>query len=368
MAGVDHRYDGDFEFFVGGGVAAFDCDDDGRPDLFFAGGSETAALYRNDSAIGRRAAVHPARSPRHRPRRGHRRLPDRRRQRRAHRPRGAAPRRGRDVARPRRLRVRGANESLGLDGGDVVDRRRSARCGRARTQLPTLAFGNYLEPDRRRAPTADCSGRRQRATATRRRFRWRPATARCRSCSATGVGRVERDLRMTNDRHYYRDGEDQLWRIVARATPHRRTPRPTGGAAADLGHGHRQPGRHGRRPARGVPHEPGRQQAADARGRRRPRPTYEDIALARGVTAQRPFAGGDVLPSTAWHAEFADVNNDGFIDLFVTKGNVEAQPEYATRDPNNLLHRPGRRHVRRRRGGGRNRRASTAPVAPRSST
>ena len=38
-----------------------------------------------------------------------------------------------------------------------------------------------------------------------------------------------------------------------------------------------------------------------------------------------PYAGGDVLPSTAWHAEFADVNNDGFLDLFVTKGNVEAQ-------------------------------------------
>ena len=44
-----------------------------------------------------------------------------------------------------------------------------------------------------------------------------------------------------------------------------------------------------------------------------------------------------MLPSTAWHPEFQDVNNDGFVDLFVTKGNVEAQPDYATRDPNNLL-------------------------------
>ncbi len=54
-------------------------------------------------------------------------------------------------------------------------------------------------------------------------------------------------------------------------------------------------------------------------------PTYEDIALELGATAHRPFTGGDVLPSTAWHAEFADVNNDGFLDLFVAKGNVEAQ-------------------------------------------
>jgi hypothetical protein len=71
-------------------------------------------------------------------------------------------------------------------------------------------------------------------------------------------------------------------------------------------------------------------------------PTYEDVALERGATAHRPFAGGDVLPSTAWHAEFQDVNNDGYADLFVAKGNVEAQPDYASRDPSNLLlGRPG---------------------------
>jgi len=55
------------------------------------------------------------------------------------------------------------------------------------------------------------------------------------------------------------------------------------------------------------------------------------------VTAPRPYAGGDVLPSTAWHAEFQDVNNDGAIDLFVTKGNVEAMPDFAAKDPSNLL-------------------------------
>ena len=66
-------------------------------------------------------------------------------------------------------------------------------------------------------------------------------------------------------------------------------------------------------------------------------PTYEDMALEAGVTAQRPYVGGDVLPSTAWHPEFEDVNNDGFVDLFVSKGNVEAQLDYASRDPNNLL-------------------------------
>ena len=47
-----HRYDGEFEFFVGGGVAVFDCDGDGLQDLYFAGGAEPAALFRNGSQVG----------------------------------------------------------------------------------------------------------------------------------------------------------------------------------------------------------------------------------------------------------------------------------------------------------------------------
>ena len=34
---------------------------------------------------------------------------------------------------------------------------------------------------------------------------------------------------------------------------------------------------------------------------------------------------------------FGDVNNDGMPDLFVTKGNVDAQVDYASADPNDLL-------------------------------
>jgi hypothetical protein len=67
------------------------------------------------------------------------------------------------------------------------------------------------------------------------------------------------------------------------------------------------------------------------------KPTYRDIGLKRGVLADKPFSGDTTLPSTAWHPEFEDVNNDGFVDLFVSKGNVRQQEGFAMRDPSNLL-------------------------------
>ncbi len=67
------------------------------------------------------------------------------------------------------------------------------------------------------------------------------------------------------------------------------------------------------------------------------RPTYRDIALRQGAIAYIPYAGGDQLPSTAWHPEFADVNNDSYLDLFVSKGNVGTVIDHAMRDPSNLL-------------------------------
>jgi hypothetical protein len=67
------------------------------------------------------------------------------------------------------------------------------------------------------------------------------------------------------------------------------------------------------------------------------RPVYIDQAFKRGITAHRPYVGGDIHPSTAWHAQFADVNNDGRADLFIVKGNVSSMPEFAILDPNDLL-------------------------------
>ena len=51
-AGLDQVYDGPWEFFVGGGGAAFDCDGSGFPSVFLAGGKNRAKLYVNKSKSG----------------------------------------------------------------------------------------------------------------------------------------------------------------------------------------------------------------------------------------------------------------------------------------------------------------------------
>ncbi len=339
-AGVDHRYDGEFQFFVGGGVAAFDCNDDGRAELYFAGGTEPAALYRNESPVG--GALHFVHEvspvtdltsvtgayPVDIDSDGHMDL--------------AVLRVGENVV----LRGLGdcrferANERFGLDGGADWTAAFSATWEGSNT-LPTLAFGSYLAPGEQVAGDAMCADSRLlRPEASGDRYA--PPVALTPGYCALSMlfsdwnrsGR--RDLRVANDRHYYTDGEEQLWRMAPGESPRQYTTadgwRPLriwgmGIASQDLtGDGY---------PEVFITSQgDNKLQTLDGGAAQ---PSYRDIALRRGVTAQRPFTGGDVLPSTAWHPEFADVNNDGFVDLFVTKGNVEAQPDFASRDPNDLL-------------------------------
>ncbi len=334
-SGIDHSYSGAFEYFVGGGVAAFDCDADGRDDLYFAGGSEPAALYRNRSPVGgglrfdRQASSVtdlPAVT-------------------------GAFPldidsdrtvdlvvlRRGGSVV----LRGLGdcrfiaADEQLGLDGGDAWTTAFSATW-EGSNALPTLAFGSYLRKEE--LTCADSRLMRPLPSGDRYSTPIPLAPGYCTlsmlfsDWSRTG----RRDLRVANDRHYYSDGEEQLWRIAPGKAPRLYTAAEgwaplqiwgMGVASRDVtGDGY---------PEVFITSQGDNKLQTLAGGA--DRPTYRDIALRRGVTAQRPYTGGDVLPSTAWHPEFEDVNNDGFVDLFVTKGNVEAQPDFASRDPSNLL-------------------------------
>jgi hypothetical protein len=338
-AGIDHVYDGEFTFFVGGGVAVFDCDEDEKPDLYLAGGTNPAALYRNESPTS--GALRFAEVPHS--------VTD------LTGVTGAYPldvdsdgntdlavlRLGENVM----LRGLGdcrferANEAWSIDGGASWTAAFSAKWEGPAT-LPTLAFGNYVEIDEAGKQIGSCSDN----------FLFRPGP---RAAYADPVSLSpgwctlsilfsdwdrsgRRDLRMTNDRHYYREGEEQLWRI-AEGEPPRLYTREEGWQKMQIwGMGIASYDVTGD----GLPEvfltsqgDNKLQTLAEGSSE----PNYRDIALRYGVTAHRPFTGDVVLPSTAWHVEFQDANNDGLIDLFIAKGNVEAMPDYAAKDPSNLL-------------------------------
>lgn len=339
-AGLDHAYDGDFFYFVGGGVAVFDCDGDGRQDLYLAGGAKPAALFRNESPVGgtlRFERVAGATTD-------------------LERVVGAYPldidadglvdlvvlRLGENVL----LHGTGdctferANERWHYDGGDAWTAAFSATW-ESPDSFPTLAFGNYLTPASVEDRTYVCDDNEL----------WRP------KADGRGYGSPvaltpgyctlsilfsdwnrsgHADLRVSNDRQYYRFGEEQLWRVEPGEEPrpwtHDEGWQPVhiwgmGIASQDLnGDGY---------PEVYLTSQADNRLQTLADGAATPH--YRDIAVERGATAHEPYTGDLEMRSTAWHAEFEDANNDGLMDLFVSKGNVEAQADHAMRDPSNLL-------------------------------
>ena len=350
-AGVATTYDGDSTYATGGGVAAFDCTGDGRPELFVAGGANASAIYRNESPIGgalRFEAVAPTAAA-------------------AGVGAGSAlvgpgvlgayplDVDGDGVADLAVLRIDGlhllrglgecrftdGNSAWSLDGGSGMTTGFSATWEGA-ASLPTLAIGRYLKMAAG-VETSDCDDNllvRPRAGGTPSAYA-PPSTLAPGFCTLSMLfsdwdrsGR--RDLRVTNDRQYYIDGEEQLWRIATGEAPRLYTDADgwrrvevwgMGIASYDVtGDGY---------PDVYLTSQGDNKLQALAAGASQP--SFGDIALARGVTAAQPYTGGDSLPSTAWHPEFEDVNNDGLVDLFVSKGNVNVMADYAAKDPSNLL-------------------------------
>ena len=208
--------------FVGGGVAAFDCDDDGCPDLYLAGGERAGRAVPQRQPDGRSAAIRAGRR---------RRRPtwtavtgaypldidgdgD-------HRPGGAARRRERPPARA--SATAGSSErtsAWGFDGGDgwtmafsaTWEATRPADPGVRRTTWADAAGdpATYAAPDNELVrPAADGDGYGAADPARR------PAVARCRCCSATGTGPGGATCASatTGTTTTTSDGEEQLWRI-----------------------------------------------------------------------------------------------------------------------------------------------------------
>ncbi|MEL6953552.1 MAG: CRTAC1 family protein [Pseudomonadota bacterium] len=329
----DHIYGGPWEFFVGGGLASFDCNGDGLPEILAAGGQNPAQLFLNlsagtvafeahDSALGVTGVT------------------------------GSYPL---DIDSDGNLDVvmlRVGQNRLFLGRGDCTFEASEllplSEDGRWTTafsatwevdaRLPTLAFGNYVDRSNPDGPFGACD-----ANLLYRPDDWAyppPSLLEPGYCALSMLftdwarqGRA--DLRVSNDRHYYgREGAEQLWAMEA--SPRLYTQADgwerhqlwgMGIASQDI-------------TGDGLP-EVYLTSMGDQRLQFRDpsleSPTYTDAPFDRGVTAHRPYTGGDERPSTGWHPAFGDMDNDGWVDLFVTKGNVEEMPGAAMEDPNNLL-------------------------------
>ncbi|MBX3567033.1 MAG: CRTAC1 family protein [Rhizobiaceae bacterium] len=343
-AGLDHTFAGEWEFMVGGGAATFDCDDDGFPDLLMSGGVNKAKFYRNASLRGGAIKFSAQESGLE-----------------LDMVSGAYPldvdgdgktdlvllRVGENVVM-RGLggcRFERANEAWGFAGGDLWWTSLAATWEHG-ADWPTIAVGSYIDRKEEISPWGSCTDNWLLRPAARERKFAAPVVLKPSFCPLsmlfTDWNRSGTpSLRVSNDREYYEGGQEQMWKVEPGKEPSLYSAAEgwrnlriwgMGIAGYDLNFD-------------GYPEyfltsmadNKLQSLAATPEDGSQPKPTYADIAFAKGVTAHRPYMGDDSKPSTAWHTEFQDVNNDGQVDLFVVKGNVWEMPDFAAKDPNNLL-------------------------------
>ncbi|WP_074257682.1 CRTAC1 family protein [Vannielia litorea] len=322
---VEHIYTGGWEHFVGGGVAVFDCSGDGLPEIVAAGGASPAVLLRNGG--GMRFTV------------------------------GGFPEIAEvsgvwpididsdgvtDLVLGRvgpNILLRGTGDcgfekaDWGFDGGDRWSPAFSATW-EAGQSWPTLAFGNYVDRDNPDGPFEACDVNhlhRPNGEGYGPVTVLEPGFCALSILFSDWARRGQQDLRVSNDRHYYvSGGTEQMWRLD-------KEPRLLGEAEGfepvsiwGMGIASRDLTGDGRPEV--MLTSMGDQVLMEWNGEGYVRAPWE-----RGATATRPHTREDGRPSTGWHAEFGDVDNDGRADLFIAKGNVDQMPGMAMDDPNNLL-------------------------------
>ncbi len=343
-SGIASTYRGDWEFMVGGGAGSFDCNADGFPDLVLVGGEDKAKFYLNRSTQGGALKFEEKVSGLE-----------------LDKVIGAYPldidgdgqqdvvllRSGENVVMRGlgECRFERANEAWAFDGGDAWSTAFSATWERGNA-WPILAIGNYIDRFEDFEPWGSCTDNwlHRPTSSTERRFApplpltpsYCPLSILFTDWNRSGTP----SLRVSNDREYYKGGQEQMWHVEPGKTPELYTQAEgwkylriwgMGIASHDIDFD-------------GYPEyfltsmaDNKLQKLGEIPADGKPKPSYNDVAFAKGATAHRPYTGGEIRPSTAWHTEFEDVNNDGRTDLFVAKGNVAEMPDFAEKDPNNLL-------------------------------
>lgn len=318
-----HVYSGGWEHFVGGGVAVFDCNGDTLPEIAAVGGTDPIALLINRGAMRFEPGPFPTIAG----------------------ATGLYPIDidGDDWLDLYVLRVgpdqvlRGGPDCAFHDvtadwGIPTGDHWSTAFTAWWEGPQPVLAVGHYVDRADPDGPFEACDDNLL-LWPEPDHYRAEPlAPGFCTlSMLAARDARGRPTLRLSNDRHYYvRGGHEQMWDIAERRflTEGDGWPRVSlwgmGIASRDLtGDGRDEV----------MLTSMGDQllQIAQADG------TYAPAPFALGTYAQRPHDGSDGRPSTGWHAQFGDVDNDGRADLFIAKGNVDQMPGNAIHDPNDLL-------------------------------